>query len=103
MRIVFKTEGGFATFPGLNRPMTIDSTELAEQDAAELARLVEGAHFFAQSAVANAPPVGAADYRQYTITVEDGPRQHTVRLTDPIPAPELQALVQFLQRQVRGR
>jgi hypothetical protein len=90
-------EGGIAYFPGLSKPMIIDSAELPEQEANELKRLVNAAHFFDLPAVIGSPPRGAADYRQYTITIEDDRKQHTVRLTDPIEDPNLEALLTYLK------
>ncbi len=97
MRIQFKMEGGIAYFPGLSKPIMIDSDELPKQEADELKRLVNAAHFFDLPAVIGSPPRGAADYRQYTITIEDDRKQHTVRLTDPIEDPNLQALLTYLK------
>jgi hypothetical protein len=97
MRIQFKMEGGIAYFPGLSKPITIDSAELPKQEADELKRLVNATHFFALPTVMGSPPRGAADYRQYTITIEDEGKQHTVRLTDPIGDPNLQALLTYLK------
>jgi hypothetical protein len=102
MRIEFQTEGGIAHFPGLSRPVVIDSNALAEEDAGELQRLVEAARFFERPTVAGSPPRGAADYRQYTITVEEGGRQHTIRLSDPVADPPLQQLLRFLQAKARA-
>jgi hypothetical protein len=102
MRIEFKTEGGIAHFPGLSRPVVIDSDALSEEEASELKRLIEAARFFERPTVASAPPRGAADYRQYTITVEDDGRQHTVKLADPVEDPTLQQLLRFLQTKDRA-
>lgn len=102
MRIEFQTEGGIAHFPGLSRPVVIESDALAEEDASELKRLVEAAHFFERPTVAGAPRSGAADYRRYTISVEDGGRQHTIQLADAIEDPTLQQLLRFLQTKARA-
>jgi hypothetical protein len=102
MRIEFQTEGGIAHLPGLSRPVVIEGNALTEEDARELQRLVEMARFFERPSVAGAPRHGAADYRQYTITVEEGGRQHTIRLTDPVEEPSLQQLLRFLQTKARA-
>jgi hypothetical protein len=102
MRIEFQTEGGIAHFPGLSRPVVIESDALAEEDARELQHLVEAARFFERPTDTGAPRRGAADYRQYTITVEEGGRQHTIRLTDPVEDPSLQQLLHFLQTKARA-
>ncbi len=97
MLIQFQMEGGIAYFPGLNKPSMIDSDQLPKQEADELIRLVTASHFFALQAVVGTPAAGAADYRQYTITIEDAGKQHTVRITDPIEDSNLQALVTNLR------
>src|SRR5438105_4362548 len=96
MRITFKTEGGLAHFPGLAQPMTLDSADLAPEDASTLSRLVDAARFFEQ-----APQVGAtrgADLRLYTLRVEDGPRSHEIRVSDLHNDTALQELIDFLTR-----
>lgn len=97
MRIQLKISGGMAYFPGLSQPITIDSDALPQQEAKELKRLVDEAHFFSLPPVINVPAPGAADYRQYTITVDDGKRHHVVQATDPITDLHLQALLRYLQ------
>lgn len=97
MRIQLNVSGGMAYIPGLSRPIIIDSDTLPPQEAEELRRLVDDAHFFDLPPVFNVPAPGAADYRQYTITVEDGKKHHTIQAVDPITDPHLQALLRFLQ------
>ena len=100
MRVRFKTEGGFAYFPGLSKPVTIDTDELPAEEAKELERLIEAADFFDLPAT-SAPPRGAADYRQYTISVASPGRNHTARLTDPIEDPHARAPVGYLETKAR--
>ena len=102
MRIEFQTEGGIAHFPGLSRPVVIDSEALTAEAASELTRLVDAARFFERPTVVGTPRSGAADYRQYTITVEEGGRQHSIRLADTVEDPTLQQLLRFLQTQARA-
>jgi hypothetical protein len=97
MRIQLKIDGGLAYFPGLSKPITIDSDTLPAQEADKLKQLLDAAHFFDLPPVLNAPAAGAADYHQYTITVADGSKHHTVQLTDPIADPNLQALLNYLK------
>jgi hypothetical protein len=97
MHIEFKMEGGLAHFPGLSKPVTIDSGRIPAEEATELENLVRAARFFDQPAHSKIPLPGAADYRRYTITVEADGRRHTVELTDPITDPDLQRLVTFLR------
>jgi hypothetical protein len=95
MRVQFEKDGGFAYFPGLYKTVTIDTDELSAEEANEIERLIEAAHFFDLPAAAP-PPRGAADYFQYTISVATPERHYTVRLTDPIRDPNAQALVNYL-------
>ncbi len=102
MRVIFQSEGGIAHFPGLSRPVTMESDQLPEQQAAELRQLVEAARFFDRPEQVGGPAPGAADYRQYTITVDAGERRHTVRLVEPVEDPDLQRLVRFLEERTRA-
>jgi hypothetical protein len=97
MRIQLKIEGGLAYFPGLSKPITIDSNALPPQEADKLKQLLDAAHFFDLPPVLNAPAPGAADYRTYTITVDDDNKHHTVQMTDPVEDPNLQALLTYLK------
>src|SRR3954468_1018612 len=99
MRVEFQSEGGIAYFPGLNKPVVIDSATLPTKQATKLQQLLDSANFFELPEAAKKPPKGAADYRTYTISVEDGKRHRTIRLHDPIEDTNLQALIAFLQEQ----
>jgi emfourin len=99
MRIEYKQEGGFAHFPGLSQPVAIDSAQLSQVEAAELRRLVDEAHFFELPQKVDTPSRGAADYYQYTITIEDGARRHTVQFTELADNPPLKNLLAFLKSQ----
>lgn len=101
MRITFQTEGGFAHFPGLNKPLTLDTSALPERDAAGLSDLVARADFFARAAQVGAGE-GKADYRTYNITVEDAGRSHSVRVVEPVEDPHLQALIDGLRSRQRA-
>ena len=101
MRVIFTSEGGIAFFPGPSRPVTIDASALTDEERAELDRLIDEAGFFARCGESGKPPKGAADYRRYTITVEEQGRRHTVRASDPLEDPKLRNLIGFMQRKVR--
>lgn len=98
MRIEFKREGGVAYFPGLSRPVVIDTDRLSPEEAGHLHALVEASRFFDQSEQVGTAKPGAADYRHYTIRIEAGDRDHTIRLVEPIADPGLRSLVQHLQK-----
>jgi hypothetical protein len=89
-------DGGFVYLPGRSEPVTLDTDEMPESEAGELERLVEAAGFFGLPET-SPPPSGAADYLRYTISVTSQGRSHTVRLTDPIEDPDVQALVEYLE------
>lgn len=89
---------GIAFLPGLSKPVTIDSDRLSAKEAADLKELVAAAHFFDLPPEVGAPSRGAADYVQYTITVEDKGQQHTVHLLYPPDDPKLQALLATLKK-----
>ena len=101
MRVIFTSEGGVAYFPGLSRPVAIDAAEITDQERNELEHLIDEAGFFTLPSEAGKPAKGAADYRQYTITVEEQDRRHTVKASDPLQDPKLRNLISFLQRKVR--
>jgi hypothetical protein len=102
MQVQLKTEGGIAHFPGLSRPVLIDSAALSGEEAEELQRLVVTARFFEQPPNAGTPPRGAADYRRYTITVDAGERQHTVQVAEPVADAALRELIRFLEAKARA-
>lgn len=104
MRVEFQMNGVVAGtyFPGLNRPVIIQSDELPEGDAHELQQLLEEARFFDQLTMITTP-ARAADRRQYMITVKDHERNHTVYLTEPVTDVELQSLIAFLSGQAKAR
>ena len=99
MNIHFEKSGGFAFVPGLAKGVTIDTQTLAPQSGQRLTDLVQRANFFALPSSLPLPS-GAADHHTYTLTVQDGSRQHTVILTDPISIADLSQLVDELQRLV---
>ena len=102
MRIEFSQTGGIGYFPGLNKPVTVEVDHLDKEEAEELKRLVEAARFFDLPAAIGAPARGAADYQQYILTVEDGGRQHTVRVLVPVEDVALQELVRAVQKHVKA-
>ncbi len=106
MKIRFRMEGGIAFFPGLARPVTVDSDSLPPGEAAQLRALVDAAGLFELPAAvppaAGAPPARGADRREYSIEVEDGDRRHAVRISDPVGAPALSELVRYLRGKASG-
>lgn len=103
MRIKFKMEGGIAFFPGLSRPLIIDSDQLSKDEARELTQLIDAARFFEQPEIINTPPPGARDYYKYTITAEENGQHHTIEMVDPIEDQDLARLVAYLKAKRKGR
>ncbi|MDP9426808.1 MAG: hypothetical protein M3P37_12460 [Actinomycetota bacterium] len=102
MRLKFRTEGGFASFPGLRAPVEIDTGELQEEEATELVRCVEEARFFQRPEGPEEPPPGSADLRLYTVEVEEGAWSHTVRVYEPVGDPALRALIDALDARAKA-
>jgi hypothetical protein len=102
MRVTFQTEGGIAHFPGLSRPVTLETDQMPEQEAAELRELMGAARLLDRPAQVGKAARGAADYRQHTITVEAQDRRYTVRVSEPIEDPDLQRLLRFLQDKAKA-
>lgn len=97
MKITIETSGGFAHFPALSKPITIDTVTIDPQLAHQLESLVHETKFFDQPAVIETIAKGAADYQTYTITVQDGANVHTVHLTDPVQDASFERLISCLR------
>jgi hypothetical protein len=98
LRIEFKMEGGFAHFPGLSKPVRIDADQLSREESAQLEQLVQKARFFDLPGKVNVARKGAADYYQYTITIQMGKQSHTIKLVDPVEDTNLNELLLFLKK-----
>jgi len=103
MRIRFQSEGGIAAFPGLNKPIEVHTEQLSGDQRAELEGLVNGADVFNQPEVVGSAAPGAADYRVYTVSVQDGARQHTLRVIEPAADPNLRRLIERLRTLARSQ
>lgn len=97
MKLTLRTEGGLAYFPGLARPRVLDSTALTSQDAHELEHLLANAHIFDRSKKVDTPARGA-DRMRYTLMIDDGAHQYTLRVSDPVQDQHVQALLAFIKR-----
>jgi hypothetical protein len=95
MRVEFATSStGVGYFPGLARPVVLESSSLPSDQAEQLRRLVADAGFFALPAAVGKP--GVRDARSFRITVSGDQGSHSVTVQEPIDAPSLQKLVAFL-------
>ncbi len=97
MRVQLAVEGGFAAVPGLRKPLVVDLSSLSPDQAQEVQALLDRANFFDLPETISPPATGAADYREYVVTADDGTRSHTVRCPDFAAPPEFLALVDCLQ------
>ena len=100
MKIYFKPEGGIGFFPGLNKPLELNSEKLPEEEANHLKQLVNEASFFNLPSETPKPTPGA-DRKNYTIKVEDKDREHWVQLSDTELNPCLQNLFDYLNRKLK--
>ncbi len=103
MKIRFSVDGGFAALPGLARPVEIDVDSLPAAQASRLRACVDRSRFFDRAEpVVVAKGKGAADLRQYVVTVEDGGRRRTLTIPESDDDADLVALVDALQEQRRS-
>jgi hypothetical protein len=102
MRIQVERDGGFAYFPGLSGPTTVDTDALPPGEAAALEAAVARVDFGAEAALAAAPAPGSADHRTVTITVEERGGSRSVTVSEPIADDALRSLVERVQSAQRA-
>ncbi len=98
MKIEFQRSGGFA---GMSLSCSVDTESLPQNEAYELQQMVKTANFFNLPAKIAASPSGA-DQFNYTVTVEDEGQTYTVETGDMSAPPNLQPLLQKLDRKARS-
>jgi emfourin len=103
VRITFQSQGGIAFFPGLNRPVVIDTAQLPAEQRSNLEGLVQATRFFALPPTVGTTRRGAADFREYTLKVEDGVQNYTVHVTEPFENSDLEELISALQSHARAQ
>jgi hypothetical protein len=104
MRVQLQRQGGgIAVFPGLDEPIAVDTKDLKSAEASQIEKLVHDAGIFQGESPQAEPPKGAADFRTYSLTVEDSGRSKTVRFTDLSVNSHLQALVALLEDRQKKR
>lgn len=102
MRIVYKSDGGLAYLPNLQKPVDVDVDRLDAAAREELLRLVQDARFFELPATVGSLARGAADHTVETLTVEDEGRRHSVRLVSVPAEGPLQSLRTAVLAQVKA-
>ncbi len=96
MKISYAREGGLAHFPGLSRPIRVDTAALPADQAERLERLCADAQILDREQPVPPSP-GAADIYTYTLALQQGRRRRTLRLHDPVEDRALRALLDFLE------
>lgn len=96
MQIELYIEGGFGAFPGLAKPLRVDSAALRPDRKAELQRLLEAAEQEAASRDA-VPPGRTADARRYRVVVHGDSQRREFAASEPAVPPALAALISFIK------
>jgi hypothetical protein len=99
MKIDFKRSGGFA---GMLVEASIDTATLPPDQADKLHQLVQNAGFFDLPARPGGPAKGA-DQFQYTVTVKEEGRRHSVETSDGTAQASLRPLLRELTRLARSQ
>jgi hypothetical protein len=94
VRVQFQSRSGLTLLSGRTAEVTIEVGTLSEDQRRRLEQLVSDARFFELPARLPAPR-GAVD-RSCEITIEDRGRLHSVSVSDPVPGPALQRLINCL-------
>jgi hypothetical protein len=97
VRLHLAVDGGFAAVPGLRRPLDVDLEQLPVDQAQQILGLLQATGFFELPDTLEPPSAGAADYREYTITADDGQRCHTVKVPELAAPPMLLDLIDRLR------
>ncbi len=99
MQVHFERSGGFA---GLRISLDVDSANLPPEEASELSKLIETAHFFELPAVLRAIQPGA-DRFQYRLKVKTESQEHSVELDEAATPEGLRPLLNWLMAAKRKR
>ena len=102
MRIELTRDGGFAYVPGLARPIVLHGAELAADDLAEAIRLCRAAIAARSTTTAPSSPA-MPDARRYRLAIEIDGERHQLNATDPVQAPAIAKLVEFVQEKGADR
>ena len=94
MKAIYERTGGFA---GIRLRLQVDTADLQQEDTRRFQQLVEGADFFNLPAnmIPSKPP---PDRFQYTVTIEDEERKHTVALSEATLPVNVRPLTDWLAK-----
>jgi len=101
MKVRLAKHGGLA--PGIRQPpLSVESSALSDEAAAELARLVAAVKTV--PAVSAESPGRARDAMSYTITLEENVGEPTVlRVSDVTMSASFAALLEWIERHAAGK
>ncbi|MBW4480527.1 MAG: hypothetical protein KME54_27735 [Tolypothrix brevis GSE-NOS-MK-07-07A] len=93
MRISFERSGGFA---GIIKTTNIDTTTLSPNESNQVSQLIQSAGFF------ELPQTITSDTRskdrfQYTLTIDDNGKQHTITIGESALSGNLKSLIEWLK------
>lgn len=95
IKITYRREGGIAYFPGLAKPVMLDSGDLSDSDAQQLNDLLK----VVESQPRSKGVLRGADMQTYVIEIQEETSARVIRLSEPVDDPDGQALVDFLEKQ----
>ncbi|MBF2013924.1 MAG: hypothetical protein IGS23_01665 [Rivularia sp. T60_A2020_040] len=93
MLISLERSGGFT---GIGKVITIDTSKIPQNQAEQLPILLESANFFNLPAYIAADSTPNRDRFQYTITVEDKNKQHSVTVSESLIPGTLRPLIDWI-------
>lgn len=93
MRISLERSGGFA---GITRTTNIDTATLPPNESNQVSQLIQSAGFF-ELPQAIASDTRGSDRFQYTLTVEDNGKQHTITVGESALSGDLKSLIEWLK------
>lgn len=95
MRVRFQNSDGLVFLSRINPAITLDAAVLGETERLNLEQLVRAARFFdLPEQIPGNLNGGAAWY----ITIEEGGRQHSVKVGQPVQGPAMRKLVERLRK-----
>jgi hypothetical protein len=101
MKISFEQRGGLA---GIEISSSLDTDTVLPEEKQQIEGLIDNARFFNIPSKSASPSKGAADYYEYTITVESGEKKkHTVETTDLTMQKELKPLINYMRKRALNK
>ena len=92
MRISFERTGGFA---GMTKTKTVDTASMPTNEANQLPQLLSAANFFNLPTNITSDPT-VPDRFQYTLTVEDEGKKHTITVSEAALPVTLRPLIEWV-------